>query len=127
MFQPQADNSQQRSIKGVNEVNVGESIHRTIDELRNEMRVGFNSQAQSVSNFEKMVGQLASSVQTLAMTVEKDKFLSQPVPNPKGVHEVSTSSPQQHGKVKAVMILRKRKEVDNKVGIPVIKTNQIVS
>ena len=41
-----------------------------------------------------MVGQLASSVQTLAMTVEQDKFLSQPVPNPKGVHEVSTCSPQ---------------------------------
>ena len=50
-----------------------------------------------------MVGQLASSVQTLAMTVEKGKFPSQPVPNPKGVHEASTSSPQQHGEVKAVM------------------------
>ncbi|KAH9769487.1 Integrase catalytic domain-containing protein [Citrus sinensis] len=73
-----------------------------------------------------MVGQLVSSVQTLAMTVEKGKFPSQPVPNPKGVHEASTSSPQQHGEVKAVMTLRKGKEVDNKVEMPVTKENQIV-
>ncbi|KAH9770105.1 hypothetical protein KPL71_012260 [Citrus sinensis] len=98
----------------------------TIDGLRNELRAGFNSQAQSVSSFEKMVGQLASSVQTLAMTVEKGKFPSPPVPNPKGVHEASTSSPQQHGEVKAVMTLRKGKEVDNKVEMPVTKENQIV-
>ena len=64
------------------------------------MRASFNSQAQSVLNLEKMVGQLASSVQTLAMTVEKDKFPSQPVLNPKGVHEASTSSPQQHERSK---------------------------
>ncbi|KAH9685156.1 hypothetical protein KPL70_013841 [Citrus sinensis] len=90
------------------------------------MRAGFNSQAQSVSSLEKMVGQLVSSVQILAMIVEKGKFPSQPVPNPKEVHEVSTSSPQQHGEVKAVMTLRKGKEVDNKVEMPVTKENQIV-
>ena len=60
------------------------------------------------------------------MTVEKGKFPSQPVPNPKGVHEASTSSPQQHGEVKAIMTLRKGKEVDNKVEMPVTKENQIV-
>ena len=52
-----------------------------------------------------MVGQLASSVQTLAMTVEKGNFSSQLVPNPKGVHEASISSPQQYGEVKVVMTL----------------------
>ncbi|KAH9735065.1 hypothetical protein KPL71_017621 [Citrus sinensis] len=103
-----------------------EQQNHTIDGLRNELRAGFNSQAQSVSSLEKMVGQLASSVQTLAMTVEKGKFSSQPVPNPKGVHEASTSSPQQHGEVKAVMTLRKGKEVDNKVEMSVTKENQIV-
>ncbi|KAH9670818.1 hypothetical protein KPL70_017120 [Citrus sinensis] len=103
-----------------------EQQNRTIDGLRNELRAGFNSQAQLVSSLEKMVGQLASSVQTLAMTVEKGKFLSQLVPNPKGVHEASTSSPQQHGEVKAVMTLRKGKEVDNKVEMPVTKENQII-
>ena len=60
------------------------------------------------------------------MTVEKDKFPSQLVPNPKGVHEVSTSSPQQHGEDKAVMTLQKGKEIDNKVEMPVKKTTQIV-
>ncbi|KAK9187629.1 hypothetical protein WN944_019027 [Citrus x changshan-huyou] len=95
-----------------------EQQNRTIDGLRNELRAGFNSQAQSVSSLEKIVGQLAFSVQTLAMTVEKGKFPSQPVPNPKGVHEASTSSPQQHGEVKAIMTLQKGKEVDNKVEMP---------
>ena len=70
-----------------------------------------------------MVGQLTSSVQTLAITVEKGKFPSQLLSNPKGVHEVSTSSPQHHGEVKEVMTLRKGKEVDNKVEMPVTKTN----
>ncbi|GAY52652.1 hypothetical protein CUMW_143540 [Citrus unshiu] len=70
-----------------------------------------------------MVGQLASSVQTLAMTVEKCKFPSQLVLNPKGVHKVSTSSPQQHGEVKAVMTLRQGKEVDNKIEMLVTKEN----
>ena len=60
------------------------------------------------------------------MTVEKGKFPSQPVPNPKGVHEASISSPQQHGEVKAVVTLRKGKEVDNKVEMPVTKENQII-
>ena len=69
------------------------------------------------------MGQLSSSVQTLAMTVEKGKFSSQPVPNPKGVYEASTSSPQQYGEAKAVMTLRKEKEFDNKVEMPVIKEN----
>ena len=90
------------------------------------MRAYFNSQAQSVSNLEKMVGQLASSVQTLAMTIEKSNFPSQPVPNPKGVYKERTSSPQHHGEVKAIMTLRKGKEVDKKVEIPVTKENQIV-
>ena len=103
-----------------------EQQNRTIDKLRNEMRAGFNSQAQSVSNFEKMVGQLTFSVQTLAMTVEKGKFPSQLVPNPKRVHEVCTSSPQQYGEVKVVITIRKGKEVDNKVEMPVTKINQIV-
>jgi len=49
------------------------------------------------------------------MTVEKGKFPSQPVPNPKGVHKASTSSPQQHGEVKAVMTLQKGKEIETSI------------
>lgn len=69
------------------------------------MRVGFNSQGQSNSNFKRMVGQLAYLVETLAMTVENGKFPNQPMPNPKAIHEVITSSPQQYEKVKAIMAL----------------------
>ena len=90
------------------------------------MRAGFNSQAQLVSSLEKMVGQFASSVQTLAMIIEKGKLPSQPVPNPKGVNKVSTNSPHQHREVQAVMTFRKGKEVDNKLEMSVTKTNQIV-
>ena len=60
------------------------------------------------------------------MTVEKGKFLSQPVLNSKGVNEVSTSSLQQHREVKVVMTLQKRKKIDNKIEMPVTKMNQIV-
>ena len=48
------------------------------------------------------------------------------MPNSKRVHEVSTDSPQQRGEVKAVMTLWKWKEVDSKVEMLVIKTNQIL-
>ena len=60
------------------------------------------------------------------MTVEKCKFPSQPTLNPKGVHEVSTSSSQQYEEVKPIMTLWKNKEVDNKVDMPVTKMTQVV-
>ncbi|KAH9802357.1 hypothetical protein KPL71_001349 [Citrus sinensis] len=90
-----------RRIKGVNEVHIGEStsgikeVKEMVEGLVRQIAslstakstephdhdsysdqanaIGFNSQAQSVSSLEKMVGQLASSVQTLAMTVEKEE------------------------------------------------------
>ena len=46
--------------------------------------------------------------------------------NPKEVHKASTSLPQQHREVKAVMPLRKKKEVDNKVEMAMTKMTQIV-
>lgn len=57
------------------------------------------------------------------MTIEKGKFLNQPVPNPKEVHEVCTSSPQQHEEIKAIMTLWKGKEINNKM--PVKKKTQV--
>ena len=77
------------------------------------MRVSTNSHAQLISNLKMMVGQLVFPIQTLAMTVKKDKFLSQLVPNPKGVHEVSGNLPQQHKEVRVIMTSRKDKEVDS--------------
>ena len=42
------------------------------------------------------------------------------------MHEACASSPKQHGEVKAFMTLRKGKEVDNKMEMPVTKENQNV-
>lgn len=53
-----------------------EQQNRTIGELQNEMRLNTNSHAQSISNFKMMVGQFVFPIQTLAMIVKKDKFLS---------------------------------------------------
>ncbi|KAH9669022.1 hypothetical protein KPL70_021622 [Citrus sinensis] len=99
-----------RRIKGVNEVHIGEStsgikeVKEMVEGLARQIAslstakstephdhnsysdqanaIGFNSQAQSVSSLEKMVGQLAFSVQTLAMTVEKGKEVDNKVEMP---------------------------------------------
>lgn len=90
------------------------------------MRAGINLQAQSILNLKKKVGQLASSIQTLAVTVKKSKFSRLPVPNPNGVHKVSASLPQQLKEIKTVITLRKGKEVDNKVEMLVKKTTHVI-
>ncbi|KAH9658353.1 hypothetical protein KPL70_023455 [Citrus sinensis] len=70
-----------QNFKNVTHSTIEQQNH-TIDGLRNELGAGFNSQAQSVSSLEKMVGQLASSVQTLAMTVDKGKEVDNKVEMP---------------------------------------------
>lgn len=57
-------------------------------ELRNEVRATQNSQPQqiqSMSNLVRVMGQLASSIQNIAVSIEKEKFPNQPILNPKGV------------------------------------------
>ena len=58
---------------------------------------------------------------------EKRKFPSQPVSNPKGVHEVGSSSIHQHEEAKSIMTLRKGKLFDNKVEIRTRKTSKPTS
>ena len=58
---------------------------------------------------------------------EKEKFPSQPIPNPKGVHEVGSSSSHQHEEAKSVMTLRRGKLFDNKVEVPTRKTSEPTS
>ena len=55
------------------------------------------------------MGQLATTVPEK----EKGKFSSQPIPNPKGVHEVGSSSRHQHEEAKFVMTLRRGKLFNN--------------
>ena len=64
------------------------------------------------------MGQLASTVQNLATNIEKGKFPSQPLPNPKGVYEVGAKSEIHHEEVKSVTTLRSGRVIDNMVGTP---------
>ncbi|KAL2454712.1 RT RNaseH 2 domain-containing protein [Abeliophyllum distichum] len=104
-----------------------EHQNHTITEFKNEVRTSQNSQAQSISNMENMMGQLASSVQQLATTIEKGKFPSQPYPNPKGVHNIGTDSSNQQEEAKSIMTLRRGKQFDNKVDISKQNTSQTMS
>ena len=62
-----------------------------------------DSHSQSIANLETQLGQLAIAVGKR----EEGKLLSHSIQNPKG---------QQFEQLKAVMVLRSGKEVDNKVG-----------
>ena len=58
---------------------------------------------------------------------EKGKFSSQPVPNPKRVHEVGSSSSYLHEEAKSIMTLRRGKLFDNKVEVRTRKTSEPIS
>ena len=74
-----------------------------------------------------MMGQLASTVQNLVTNIEKGKFPSQPLPNPKGVHEVGSKSEIHHEEVKSVTTLRSGRVIDNMVGTPEKKVSPSTS
>ena len=95
--------------------------------IENEMRANQNSQAQSHSNMKKMIGQPGSLVHNLIVSIEKGKFLSQPLPNPRGVHEIDSSWSKQQEKAKSIMTLWKGKQFDNKVKTPIKKASQAIS
>lgn len=88
------------------------------------MKTNQNSQVQSISNIEKMVGQLVSSIQNLAVNMDKGKFPSQQLLNPKGVHEVGIHLRNSQDKAKSISILRNVKVFDNKVETPIRKTTE---
>ena len=67
----------------------------------------------SIANIEGEIGQLANQVGER----ERRKFLSQPVPNPKGQFGIGNSPTPTHGQehMQAITTLRSRKQVDNQV------------
>ncbi|KAH9800793.1 hypothetical protein KPL71_000796 [Citrus sinensis] len=83
----------------------------------------FQSNTQAILKLEHQLGQLATTVAER----EKRKFPSQPVPNPKEVHEVGSSSSHQHEEAKSVMTLRRGKLFDNKVEVQTRKTSEPTS
>jgi hypothetical protein len=68
---------------------------------------------QAIAKIETQIGQIASHLGER----EKEKFPSQPMPNPKALTiENSSNSAHGHEQVKSIVTLRSGRQVDNKVG-----------
>ena len=55
---------------------------------------------------------------------EKGRFLSQTLPNPKGVHEIGSSSNSRMDEVKAIITLRSGKEIEQPVPMTAQETEK---
>ncbi|KAH9722992.1 hypothetical protein KPL70_006933 [Citrus sinensis] len=99
------------------------SLEDTLQSFIQSTQQAFQSNTQAILKLEHQLGQLATTVAER----EKGKFPSQPIPNPKGVHEVGSSSSHQHEEAKSVMTLRRGKLFDNKVEVQTRKTSEPTS
>ncbi|KAH9723597.1 hypothetical protein KPL70_007175 [Citrus sinensis] len=99
------------------------SLEDTLQSFIQSTQQAFQSNTQAILKLEHQLGQLATTVAER----EKGKFPGQPIPNPKGVHEVGSSSSHQHEEAKSVMTLRRGKLFDNKVEVQTRKTYEPTS
>ena len=94
--------------------NVKSSLNKRIDGLE--------------SNLNQIIDSLQASITKMAnQQQEAGRFPSQPLPNPRGVHELSYSSepPPKMDEVKAVINLRSGKEVDQPMPKPIEETRKV--
>ncbi|KAM1559202.1 hypothetical protein TB2_002467 [Malus domestica] len=123
MCEELAENSQQFNTKGrqakrsAYAVNTNDGIqaemaamNKNIAALIKTLSPQSSQQALKFDKLEIQVGQLASAVNER----QKRKFPSQPIANPKGAYEISSSYPS-HEQVKSITILKSGTQVDNKV------------
>ncbi|XP_052297265.1 uncharacterized protein LOC127902397 [Citrus sinensis] len=99
------------------------SLEDTLQSFIQSTQQAFQSNTQAILKLEHQLGQLATTVAER----EKGKFPSQPIPNPKGVHEVGSSSSHQQEEAKSVMTLRRGKLFDNEVEVQTRKTSEPTS
>lgn len=99
------------------------SLEDTLQSFIQSTQQAFQSNTQAILKLEHQLGQLATTVAER----EKGKFPSQSIPNPKGVHEVGSSSSHQHEEAKSIMTLRRGKLFDNKVEVQTRKTSEPTS
>ena len=81
------------------------------------------------SNLNKRIDNLQYSItkiNNILEVQERGRFPSQTLPNPKGIHEVGSSSNSRMDEVKAVITLRSGKEVDQLMPKPVEETKKEV-
>ena len=93
--------------------NVESSLNKRIDGLE--------------SNLNRRIDSLQASITRMGnQQQEAGRFPSQPLPNPRGVHELSYTSepPPKMDEVKAVITLRSGKEVDHPMPKPVEETRK---
>ena len=79
------------------------------------------------SNLNKKIDNLQYSItriNNLLEVQEKGRFPSQTLPNPKGVHEIGSSSNSRMDEVKAIITLRSGKEIEQPVPMTVEETEK---
>ena len=96
------------------------SLEDTFQSFIQSTQQAFQLNTQAILKLEHQLGQLTTTVAER----EKGKFPSQPIPNPKGVHEVGSTSSHQHEEAKSVMTLRRGKLFDNKVEVQTRKISK---
>ena len=87
------------------------SLEDTLQQFMQSTQQVLQSNSQAISKLETQLGQLATAV-------EKKKFPSQPIPNPKGQFEIGSSSISDKEEAKSITTLRSGKTFDNNVKMP---------
>ena len=96
--------------KGIN-VQLAQRID-TVESTLNKRIDGLESSLnQKIDNLQYSITRIAN----LMEVQEKERFPSQTLPNPKGVHEIGSSSNSRMDEVKATINLRSRKEIEQPV------------
>ena len=83
---------------------VESTLNKRIDGLENILN-------QKIENLQYSITRITN----LLEVQEKGRFLSQTLPNPKGVHEISSSRNSRMDEVKAIITLRSGKEIEQPV------------
>ena len=92
---------------------VESTLNKRIDGLESNLNQKMDNLQYSITNINKLL-----EVQ------ERGRFPSQTLPNPKGVHEVGSSSDAGMDEVKAIITLRSGKEIDQPMPKPVEETRK---
>ena len=105
--------------KGIN-VQLAQRID-TVESTLNKIIDGLESNHnQKIDNLQYSI----TKINKLLEVQERGRFPSQTLPNPKGVHEVGSSSNSGMDEVKAIITLRSGKEVDQPMPKPVEETRK---
>ena len=92
-----------------------DTVKSTLNKRIDGLESNFN---QKIDNLQYLI----TKINKLLEVQERGRFPSQTVPNPKGIHEVGSSSNSEMDEVKAIITLRSGKEVDQPMPKPMEET-----